>query len=99
MLQFRAMSRRDEPLPGRPGRRREAPRGAIKELLDAGDHRAAAEEARRHLADAGTTAADRAAAAAALRSLRPEPGAVAVGLAGLALSAAVVLWTALGAGR
>lgn len=86
------MSRRDDPLTGRPGRR-------LRELLDAGDHRAAAEEARRRVADAGASAADRAAAAAALASLRPEPGAVAVGLVGLALSAAVVLWTALGAGR
>lgn len=83
------MSRRERPRPGRPDR--------IRELLEAGDHRGAAEEARRRLADPGADGRD--AAAAALASLRPEPGAVAVGLLGVALSVAVVLFTALGAGR
>jgi hypothetical protein len=85
------MSRRERPRAGRAGR--------VRELLAAGDHREAADEARRALADAATGEEERAALAAALASLRPEPGAVAVGVVGLLLSLAVTLWTVLGSGR
>ncbi len=85
------MSRRERPRAGRSGR--------VRELLEAGDHRSAAVEARRGLADAATGEEERAVLAAALASLRPEPGAVAVGVGGLALSLAVTLWTVLGGGR
>lgn len=85
------MSRRERPRAGRAGR--------VRELLEAGDHREAAAEARRGLADAAAGEEERAVLAAALASLRPEPGAVAVGVGGLVLSLAVTLWTVLGGGR
>jgi hypothetical protein len=53
-------------------------------LLEAGDHRAARAEAAALLSDAATPEAEKSAAAEVLASLRPEPAAVAVGLAGLA---------------
>jgi hypothetical protein len=57
--------------------------GRLAALLDAGDHRAARAEAALLLADPAAPEADRNAAAAVLSSLRPEPAALAVGLAGL----------------
>ncbi len=84
------MSRRERPRPGRAAR--------IRELLETGDHRQAASEARAALAEADG-GEDARAAAAALASLRPEPAAVVVGACGVALSLAVLLWTVLGSGR
>jgi hypothetical protein len=55
----------------------------LEALLESGDHRAARAEAARQLADPAAPEADRVAAAEALASLRPEPAAVLVGLAGL----------------
>jgi hypothetical protein len=71
---------------------------AIQALLEAGDHAGARAEARRVLADeaAATAPEERAAAVATLRSLRPEPGAVALGLGGALLAVGVALWTVLG---
>jgi hypothetical protein len=69
--------------------------GAVRALLDAGDHRAAAAQARRTLADPAVTPDEQEAARAVLASLRPEPGSVATGLAAVALAVAVVLWTVL----
>jgi plasmid stability protein len=85
------MSRREKPRPGRTVR--------VRELLESGDHRSAAVEARAVLTDAACGEDERAGAAAALASLRPEPAAVAVGLGGVVLSLAVVLWMVLGSGR
>lgn len=84
------MVRRERTRPG-PARRLEA-------LLEAGDHRAAAAEARRALADAGSDDEERRAARAVLASLRPEPGAVAAGLAGVLVALGTLL-AALGRGR
>jgi hypothetical protein len=51
-------------------------------LLEAGDHRAARREALLLQGDAAAPEAERAAAAEVVASLRPEPAAVLVGLAG-----------------
>jgi cytochrome c-type biogenesis protein CcmH/NrfG len=83
------MSRKDR---GRP-----RPAEALRLLLAGGDHAGARAEARRLLAGAAAGPDERAAAEAALRSLRPEPGAVALGTASLVLAAAVALWTTVGA--
>jgi len=64
----------------------------LEALLRQGNHRAARAEAGRLLADAATAEPDRQAAAEALHSLRPEPGAVAVGLGALAAAAAIAAW-------
>ncbi len=56
--------------------------GRLAALLEAGDHRAARGEATQLLADAAAPEAERSAAAAVLASLKPEPAAVLVGLAG-----------------
>lgn len=85
------MVRRERTRPG-PARRLEA-------LLEAGDHGAAAAEARRVLADAERGDEERRAARAALASLRPEPGALAAGLGGVLLALAVALWTVLESAR
>ena len=68
----------------------------LDELLEAGDHRAARAEAARLLADPSVSEAARAAAAAVLASLRPEPAAVAVGLLGLAVSLLITARVLLG---
>jgi hypothetical protein len=60
-------------------------------LLESGDHRAARAEATRLLADPATPDADRTVAAAVLASLRPEPAAVMVGLAGLLTALLIAL--------
>jgi hypothetical protein len=66
--------------------------GRLEALLGRGDWRGAGVEARAILADPGASDADRTAAEAARARLRPEPGALAVGAAGLAtLIVAVVL--------
>jgi hypothetical protein len=67
----------------------------MRALLDAGDHGSARDEARAVLADEAAPADECDAAAAVLASLAPERGAVIVGLAGLAIAAAVILWTVL----
>lgn len=56
--------------------------GRLALLLEAGDHRAAGREAALLRADAAAPETDRAAAAEVLASLRPEPAAVLVGVAG-----------------
>lgn len=61
-------------------------------LVAAGDHAAARAEARRVAADPAASQAEREAAAGLLRSLRPDGGAVGVGLAGLTLASAVLAW-------
>ncbi|HET9553616.1 MAG TPA: hypothetical protein VFP50_11675 [Anaeromyxobacteraceae bacterium] len=66
--------------------------GRLAALLDAGDHAEARAEAERILASAGATEAERKAAAELVASLRPEPAAVVVGLAGVATAAAIVAW-------
>ncbi|HET6923523.1 MAG TPA: hypothetical protein VFI16_10295 [Anaeromyxobacteraceae bacterium] len=64
----------------------------LEALLERGDWRAAGAEARALLADPGADEVEREAAEAARARLRPEPGALAVGAAGLvALAVAVVL--------
>lgn len=85
------MVRREKPRSGRARR--------IGALLEAGDHRAAAAEARRVLADGASGDDERQAALAALASLRPEPGAVAVGAAGLLFALGIVLRAVLGSVR
>ena len=67
----------------------------LRTLLDAGDHRTAAAEARALLADAATGEAERAEAAAALASLAPDRGVALAGVAGLAVALALVAWTLL----
>ena len=59
-------------------------------LLEAGDHRAARAEAAALRSDAATPEAEKAAAAEVLASLRPEPAALAVGLAGLVAAMIIV---------
>jgi len=61
-------------------------------LLEVGDHGAARHEARRLLGDPTTDEGARREASAVLTSLEPESGAVAVGLGGVALAAAIVGW-------
>ncbi len=56
--------------------------GRLAALLESGDHRAARREALLLQGDAAAPEADRAAAVEVLSSLRPEPAAVLVGLAG-----------------
>ena len=64
----------------------------LEALLERGDWRGAGAAARALLADPAADEAERVAGEAALARLRPEPGALAVGAAGLAaLTAAVVL--------
>ena len=60
-------------------------------LLDAGDNRAAAGLARRVLADAAATAADRAAADAALARVRPDRSVALAAAAGILLLTAAAL--------
>lgn len=75
---------RKERVPGRVAR--------LEALLERGDWRAARAEAGAILADPAAGDAERAAAGAAMARLRPEPNAMAVGAAGLAvLVLAVVL--------
>ena len=87
VLQSAPMSRKD--------RTRGARIAAIGALLEAGDHAAAAEAARRVLADAAATPDERAAAEGALGSLRPEPLAVRVGLGAGAAAAVLAAWAIL----
>jgi len=64
--------------------------GRLAALLEAGDHRAARAEAEELLSGAAATEAEKAAAAEVLASLRPEPAALAVGLAGLVAAMIIV---------
>jgi hypothetical protein len=73
-------------------RKERGPGGHLATLLEAGDHGAARREARARLGDPSTDEAGRREAAAVLASLEPEPGAVAVGLGGVLLAAAIVGW-------
>jgi hypothetical protein len=73
-------------------RRERGPSGRLATLLEVGDHGAARREARRVLGDPAADEAARREAAAVLASLEPEPGAVAVGLGGVVLGAAIVGW-------
>ncbi|ACG73868.1 hypothetical protein AnaeK_2643 [Anaeromyxobacter sp. K] len=84
------MSRRDRGSTG--------PGGRIAELLEVGDHRGAALEARRVLADPDASEVARRTAGDALASFRPDPAALAVGAAGVLVAVALTLWTVLGAG-
>jgi hypothetical protein len=68
----------------------------LGELLASGDHRAARAEAAQVLADPSASEADRTAAAGVLASLKPEPAAVLVGLAGLVVSLLVAARVLLG---
>jgi hypothetical protein len=61
-------------------------------LLAAGDHARAGAEARKVLADPGAPDPAKAQARAALASLRPEPAALSVGLAGALLAVALLGW-------
>jgi hypothetical protein len=63
----------------------------LQGLLDAGDHAAARAEARAVLADQGAVPEERRAAAAALSSLSPEPGAVVAGAIGVAAAVALAV--------
>jgi hypothetical protein len=73
-------------------RRERGPAARLAPLLEAGDHGAARREARRLLGDPATDEQVRREAAAVLASLEPEGGAVAVGLGGVVLAAALVGW-------
>lgn len=68
----------------------------LGELLESGNHRAARAEAARLLAEPTATEDDRTAAAEAQASLRPEPAAVLVGLAGLVVAALITARVLLG---
>ena len=68
----------------------------LEVLLGSGDHRAARAEAARLLADPAVSEADRGAASAVVASLRPEPAAVLVGLAGLVAAAVLTARVLLG---
>ncbi len=70
--------------------------GRLGERLEAGDHRAARAEALALLADVAATEADQVAAAEVLASLRPEPAAVLVGVAGLAAALLITASVLLG---
>ena len=70
--------------------------GRLAALLEAGDHRAARAEAAALRADAAASEADRVAAAEVLASLRPEPAAVLVGVAGLAAALLITARVLLG---
>jgi hypothetical protein len=63
----------------------------LQGLLAAGDHAAARAEARAVLADPAAVPEERRAAAAALSSLSPEPGAVAAGAIGVAAAVALAV--------
>ncbi len=71
-------------------RRRERA-GRLEALLDGGDWRGAGAEARAILSDASAGEVERTAAEAARARLRPEPGALAVGAAGVILLAIAVV--------
>jgi hypothetical protein len=72
---------------------RRAPRAErIRVLLDSGDHGAARAEAIAVLADGATLAEEREAAAAALSSLSPDPGAVWAGAVGGAAALAIAVF-------
>jgi hypothetical protein len=79
------MSRKDRARGGRADR--------VRALLEAGDHAAAAAEARAILADAAAPEPDRAAARAALDGLAPERGALVAGALGVAAAIAIAAWT------
>jgi hypothetical protein len=83
------MSRRDRSRPGR--------LAALQDLLEAGDHRAAREEARRIGADPAVSANERSGAASVVSGLAPEPGAVAVGVSALVAAVLLVAWIVLSA--
>jgi hypothetical protein len=72
------------------------PAGRLAALLEAGDHRAARREALLLQGDAAATEADRSAAAEVLASLKPEPAAVLVGLAGVAAALLIAARVLLG---
>jgi hypothetical protein len=63
----------------------------LQALIDGGDHGAARAEARAVLADGAASTEERRAAAAALSSLSPEPGAVVAGAIGVAAALAVAV--------
>jgi hypothetical protein len=69
----------------------------IRDLLEAGDHRAAGAEARALAADGAAPDGEREAARAVLASLRPDPGVLAA--AALGVIAATALAIAVLAGR
>jgi uncharacterized protein (DUF2336 family) len=73
-------------------RKERGPGERLATLLEAGDHGAARREARALLGDPATDEAGRREAAAVLANLEPEPGAVAVGLAGVLLGAVILGW-------
>jgi len=73
-------------------RHREAAATRLGTLLAGGDHARVRAEARRLLADPAASEADRQSAAAALASLRPELGAVAVTILGVTLALVVAGW-------
>jgi hypothetical protein len=63
----------------------------LRSLLDSGDHAAVRVEARAVLADGAAPAEERSAAAAALSSLAPDPGAVVAGGAGVVAAVAITV--------
>lgn len=69
--------------------------GRLEALLDAGNHRAAAAEARAVLADAAAGEAARAEAAAVLASLAPDRGVALAGAIAVGVAAALAAWTLL----
>jgi len=71
------------------GKKERGAEARLGALLESGDHRAARAEAALILADAAAPEADRLVATRVLASLRPEPAAMLVGLAG-ALAALVI---------
>ena len=73
-------------------RHREASSSRLATLLATGDHLRARVEARRLLANPATGEAGKQEASAALASLRPEPGAVAVVALGASLALVVAGW-------
>lgn len=84
-----AMARKDR-------KERRGPAGArLKALLDAGDHGAAAAEARAILEDAAAGEADRADAAEVLASLAPDRGVAIAGAIAVAAAVALGAWTLL----
>lgn len=80
----------------REGKERRSPAGArLTALLEAGDHRAAAAEARAILDDPAAAEPDRAEAARVLGSLAPDRGVAIAGAIATALAVALVAWTLL----
>ena len=65
----------------------------LRELLEAGDHLRARDEARALLADPPAPEAARADAAAVLASLAPDRGVVAAGAVAVAFAVALTIWT------